>query len=165
MTNEIGEITRCYTVKFRRQSKHSAARLWRAITDPDEVSVWMGAPTKVDLRVGGDYVVDFHDGGDGGLDGIIVRVEQDRRLAYVWGWSYAEFELRDTDDGCSYTFVQNGLADRGEDEEGLAAGWHEFFDRLDDHLDGIGRTKEEHTERWLALKPAYRAQLDTVLRG
>lgn len=167
MKEDIGEVTKCYTVKFRRKSKHSAARLWRAITDPEEVGAWMGAPTKIDLRVGGDYLVDFHGNGEDGLDGIIARVEPERRLGYLWGWSYAEFEIEDGEDGCSYVFLQNGLADRGvdADEEGLAAGWHEFFDRLDDHLDGVSRTKEAHTARWHALKPAYREQLDAVIRG
>ena len=165
MSEDIGRITRCYTVTFHRRSKHSAARLWRAITDPDEVAAWMGAPAKIDLRVGGDYFVDFHGNGEDGLDGIIVRVENERKLGYLWGWSYAEWNIEDGDDGCRYTFLQNGLADRGEDEEGLPAGWHEFFERLDDHLDGVSRSDEEHSARWQALKPAYREQLDAVIRN
>lgn len=165
MSDDIGVITQCYTVKFERRSKHSASRLWRAITDPDEVQAWMGAPATIDLHVGGDYFVDFHGNGEDGLDGILVRIERERKLGYVWGWSYAEWEIADTEDGCRYTFVQNGLADRGEDEEGLPAGWHEFFDRLDDHLDGVSRTKDEHTARWHALKTPYRKQLDEVVRG
>lgn len=165
MTDDIGTITKCYTVTFKRTSKHSAARLWRAITDPDEVTRWMGYPSKVDLRAGGDYVVEFG-GHDGALDGIIVRVEDGKRLGYVWGWSYCEWVVEDGDDGCTYTFVQNGLTDRGvdADEEGLPAGWHEFFDRLDRHLDGVYLAEEEHTARWHALKPAYRRQLDEVVR-
>ncbi len=165
MTDDIGEITKCYTVIFKRTSKHRAARFWRAITEPDEIEKWMGGPSKVDLRVGGEWIVDFG-GDDGTLDGIIVRAEDEKQLGYVWGWSYCEWVIEDGEDGCTYTFVQNGLADRGEDadEEGLPAGWHEFFDRLDDHLDGITRSEEEHTARWHALKPPYRAQLDALIR-
>ncbi len=167
MTENIGVITKCYTVKFERTSRHSASRLWNAITSADEVASWMGAPAEIDLRVGGKYFVDFHGTGDDGLDGILVRIEEERKLGYVWGWSYAEWVIEDDGDGCRYTFVQNGLADRGEDadEEGLPAGWHEFFDRLDNQLDGVSRTQDEHTARWHALKPAYRIQLDTVIRG
>ena len=166
MNDDIGDITKCYTVTFNRHSKHSAARLWRAITEPDELTAWMGFPSKVDLRPGGDYVVDFG-GDDGVLDGIIVRVEDEKKLGYVWGWSYVEWVI--TDDGpqgCSYTFVQNGLTDRGvdADEEGLPAGWHGFLDQLDWHLDGKPWTKEEGEAVWYAHKPAYRAQLDAVIR-
>lgn len=160
---DIGQITKCYTVTYHRESSHAAERLWEAITDPDQVARWMGAPAKIDLRVGGSYEVDFH-GDEHGLDGIIVRIQPHRCLGYVWGWSYVEFAIEPLDAGCRYTFVQNGLADRGEGEEGLPAGWHEFFERLDDHLDGTLRTEAEHFERWNALKPAYRAQLDAVIR-
>jgi uncharacterized protein YndB with AHSA1/START domain len=163
MTDDIGTITKCYTVIYERRSKHSAARLWRAITEPDEVEKWMGGPAKVDLRPGGEWVVDFT-GEDGVLDGVIVRVEHERQLGYVWGWSYVEWVITDGEDGCTYTFVQNGLADRGEDEEGLPAGWHEFFDRLDNHLEGVYLTADEHKARWIELKPAYRKQLDAVIR-
>lgn len=162
MSSDLGEITKCYTVTFKRSSKHPAERLWSAITEPDEIAKWMGSPARVDLRVGGDYVVDFEGEDEGSLDGIIVRVETRSRLAYVWGWSYVEWNIEDGPAGCSYTFVQNGLADRGEDEEGLAAGWHSFFDQLDDHLDGIYISKEEEKQRWEGLKPSYREQLDAI---
>lgn len=107
MTDDIGTISKCYTVTYHRASKHSAERLWHAITDPDEIAAWMGAPAKVDLRAGGAYIVDFHNDGKG-LDGVIVRVEDRVRLGYVWGWSYVEWEIEPTDAGCRYTFVQNG---------------------------------------------------------
>jgi uncharacterized protein YndB with AHSA1/START domain len=169
MSDEIGVITKCYTVTFERTSKHSASRLWTAITNPDQVASWMGAPAKVDLRVGGRYLIDFHgnEDDDDRLDGIIVRVEHERKLGYLWGWSYAEWVIEDDGDGCRYTFVHNGLTDRGEDadEEGLPAGWHGFLDRLHEHLDGVSRTEAQHTARWHALKPAYRRQLDELIRG
>ena len=41
----LGEITPCYTMRFERASKHPAKRLWRAITDPAEVTQWMGMPS------------------------------------------------------------------------------------------------------------------------
>jgi len=164
MTGEFGEITKCYTVTFNRTSKHSADRFWRAITEPDEIAKWMGGPARVDLRPGGDWFVDFPDDADGDLAGVIVRVEHGRVLTYVWGLSVVEWTISDGEDGCTYTFVQTGLADRGEDEEGLPAGWHEFFDRLDRHLDGVYLTDDEHEANWQALKPPYRAQLEAVIR-
>jgi uncharacterized protein YndB with AHSA1/START domain len=166
MSEDLGVITRCYTVTFERRSRYSPSRLWRAITSPDEVAAWMSGPAKIDLRVGGEYVVDFHGDGKDGLDGLVVRVEAERKLGYVWGWSYHEWVIEEDGDGCRYTFVHNGQADRGEDadEEGLPAGWHVFFDGLDDHLDGVVRTEAEHRARWHALKPAYRRQLDAIVR-
>lgn len=163
MSENIGVISKCYTVTYKRESKHSVERLWQAITDPAELGSWMGGAATVDLRVGGRYEIDFA-GEDGVLDGILVRVEDARRLGYVWGWSYVEWFIEPAADGCRYTFVQNGLADRGEDEEGLPAGWHEFFERLDDHLAGAKRSETEHKARWMELKPAYRTQIETIIR-
>ena len=37
MSEDIGVITKCYTVTFERTSKHAASRLWGAITNPDDV--------------------------------------------------------------------------------------------------------------------------------
>ena len=63
--NELGEITRCYSLRYERRSKHSPERLWRALTDQSELSRWMSYPARVDLRVGGDYAVDFSRTGEG----------------------------------------------------------------------------------------------------
>jgi uncharacterized protein YndB with AHSA1/START domain len=160
--NDIGEITLCYTVRFRRRSRHSAARLWRAITEPEEVSRWMGGPARVDLRPGGDWYIDFSATNQGALDGIIIGFERERRLTYAWGWSVVEWLITPEAEGCSYTFVHNGLADRGEDEEGLPAGWHSFVDVLDAYLDGQTVSREDEQANWLRLKPAYREQLDRL---
>ena len=87
-----------------------------------------------------------------------------RILTFAWDLSVVEWTIADAPDGCTYTFVQTGLADRGEDEEGLPAGWHEFFDTLDRHLDGVYLTDDEQRANWEALKPPYRAQLEAVIR-
>jgi uncharacterized protein YndB with AHSA1/START domain len=165
MSGELGEISLCYTVTFDRTSKYSAKRLWSAVTDPLEIGEWMGYPARVDLRVGGDWYVDFSGTNDGALTGVIVRVEPEHTLAYVWGLSVVEWTLTDAPGGCSYRFVQAGLPDRGvgADEEGLPAGWHDFIDQLDRHLDGIHLTSAQRHANWLDLKPAYREQLDRVL--
>ena len=59
VVKELGEITRCYSLRYERRSKHPPERLWRAITDPGELSRWMSYPARVELRIGGDYFVDF----------------------------------------------------------------------------------------------------------
>jgi uncharacterized protein YndB with AHSA1/START domain len=164
MNDELGTITLCYTITFDRTSKHPAKRLWRAFTEPAEISKWMDYPARVDLRPGGDYFIDFSRTHQGALDGVIVRVEPERRFSYLWGWSLCEWTLEDMPgNGCRYRFVQNGLADRGDGEEGLAAGWHEFFDRFDLHLDGRYIGEAEQKSRWEGLQPRYLERLDRVL--
>lgn len=168
MIEDLGTITPCYTMTFERTSKHSAARMWRALTEPDEVGNWMEGPATIDLRVGGTWRIDFshhHQGGEGEmLDGVIIRVEPERILAYSWGLSVVQWTITDADDGCTYTFVHTGCADRGEDEEGLPAGWHGFLDQLDKHLDGEKLAIDEAEAQWYALKPSYLKQLESAIR-
>ncbi|MEX2395026.1 MAG: SRPBCC domain-containing protein [Actinomycetota bacterium] len=161
-TDVLGEITACYRLHYERRSKHSAARLWRALTEPDEVGVWMEHPAHIDLRVGGTWKIDFDVAEDNYLAGIIIGVEHERRLAYAWGLSVCEWTITERDDGCVYTFVQNGLSDRGEGEEGLAAGWHGFFDQLDMHLDGVAFTREEQEADWKRMHAPYLEKLNAV---
>jgi uncharacterized protein YndB with AHSA1/START domain len=171
MTDELGEITSCYTITFRRSSKHSAARLWRALTSADEVAAWMEAPAKIDLRVGGTFTV-FAEGKHV-EECVIVQLEPERVLAYVWGmnrpeaWgnrmSVVRWVIEEGEGGCTYTFVHNGCADRGDGEEGLAAGWHGFLDQLDAHLDGETWTKDEAEARWHALHVPYKERLERAI--
>ena len=165
MTDRLGTIERCYTVRFERESKHSAARLWKALTDADEVSAWMDYPASIDLRPGGRWYVDFSKTDEGDLDGIVVRAEPERLLTYLWGLSVCEWTIAPATAGCTYTFVQAGLALRDiDDEEGLAAGWHVFFDQLDLHLDGQPIIRADQMAKWNELKPPYRERLDAALR-
>ncbi len=161
--SELGTITRCYTVSFDRSSHHPVSRLWRAITDPEEVARWMDYPAKIDLRVGGAYHVDFGRTGEGELDGVIVRIDPERALALVWGLSVLEWRLEARDDGCRYRFTHHGQTPRDlPDEAGLPAGWHAFLDDLERHLGGAppdpaGRANAR------ALMPSYRRRIEAAL--
>jgi uncharacterized protein YndB with AHSA1/START domain len=121
----------------------------------------MGYPARVDLRPGGEYTIDFNATHPGDtLDGIVVRVEPQRRLQYVWGSSVVDWMLAPEGDGCRYTFIHSGLALRDvPDEEGLAAGWHDFLESLDDYLGGGSRDSAAGRRRWEELKPKYRGLL------
>ncbi len=159
--SDLGEIERCYTMRFKRTSKHSVARLWRAITEPDQVSGWMELPAKIDLRVGGDYYVEFPDG-KGQLDGVIVRFETERSIAYVWGTSVVEWMLEADGNGCRFEFVHHCQSPgQVDDEAGIVSGWHAWLEDLDTYLDG-GKI-EQGSDRWAERMEAYRAELASVL--
>jgi uncharacterized protein YndB with AHSA1/START domain len=160
---EIARITPCYTIAFDRRSGHPAKRLWSAITDAAEISRWMDYPAHVELRPGGDYRIDFSRTDDGALDGVIVRVEPERLLTYVWGLSVCEWKLADmAGGGCTFQFVHHGQVDSGDGEEGLAAGWHEFLDRLDLHLNGRYIPVDQQKAAWERLKPFDRLAVDGI---
>ncbi len=162
--SDLGNISVCYAATFDRRSGHSPARLWRAITDPEEVARWMGYPARIDLRIGGDYFVDFERTGDGGLDGVITRIEPEHLLWFSWGLSMICWELDADGDGCRYRFVHYGQEPRDiPDEEGLAAGWHAWLEDLESYLEGGEPTHELGSLRLIELKQQYRPLLEEAL--
>lgn len=162
--HDLADISTCYTLTWRWESRHSRERVWRAITDPAEVSAWMGYPAEVDLRVGGRFFADFASTGEGSMDGIIVELAPEGILAYAWGMSIVRWELAPAGGGSHITFVHHGLT--RSRAEGLGAGWHEFLEQLRDHLDGaaagghVGRSR-----RHRALLDSYAEHARGVLGG
>jgi uncharacterized protein YndB with AHSA1/START domain len=165
MNNGIGEISLCYTVTFERKSKHSAKRLWAAITDAREVGQWMNLPRPrrpaSGRRVEHRFPRNERRRAPRHHRACGPGTHTDVRL----GLSVVEWTLEDQPHGCNYRFVHAGLADRGvdADEEGLPAGWHDFLDQFDHHLDGAHLTAKDRTANWKRLKPMYRERLDRVL--
>jgi uncharacterized protein YndB with AHSA1/START domain len=165
--SDAGDITPCWTITFHRRSRHSAHRLWAAITDPDEVSAWMTYPARIDLRVGGDYHIDFSRTDEGALDGVIVRVEPERTVAFVWGRSVLEWVIEPDGAGCRYAIVHHGQKPPSErdgyTDEGLAAGWHSWIDALGAHLDGVASTAEALSAHE-TLQASYRERFAALFR-
>jgi uncharacterized protein YndB with AHSA1/START domain len=161
--SDPGTVTACYSLSFTRLSRHPAERLWRAITDPDEITRWTDYPARVDLRPGGAWNIDFGRTDEGDLAGVVVRVVTGRELAYVWGRSVIEWMITPRAGGCEYRFVHHGIERRGIDgEEGLAAGWHGFLDQLDAYLDGTPLDRRQQRLGWTALRQSYRDALCSV---
>jgi uncharacterized protein YndB with AHSA1/START domain len=165
MNDELGEISVCYSVKYVRRSRHPVARLWRAITDSNEVSAWMGYPTSIDLRPGGVFAMDFRKTDGSVMDCVIFRVEPEEVLAYAWERSVCEWTVEPDGEGSRYTFIQNGLPDRGDGEEELVAGWQGFFDQLDEYLDGVPLDVQKHEATWERRKEPYRDLLAAAFPG
>ena len=163
--NELGEITPCWTVTFRRASGQPPARVWAALTEPDQIARWWRHPARVDLRVGGAYRVDFGDGG--GLDGVIVRLQPEQCLAYVWGRAVVEWTLEPAGAGCRYTFRHHGQEPAPEGagwtDAGLAAGYHAGLDALARLLDGDAAAAAPR-DPWARLAARYRSPIEAVLR-
>src|SRR5688500_18673162 len=44
-----------HTVRYVREWQHSVERVWRAVTEADEVARWFIGPVEIDLRLGGAY--------------------------------------------------------------------------------------------------------------
>lgn len=140
---EMGEILDGHTLRFVRVVKHPPERVWRAITDRQELEAWMRyAVPLFEAREGGRV----HFFGETektapGIDGKIFIFDPPRTLAYSFydprnpdqvetgqrTWE-VRWDLEPFDGGCRITFIHRYLP--GAVLWGLGEGWHGFLDQL-----------------------------------
>jgi uncharacterized protein YndB with AHSA1/START domain len=129
--------------------EHPIDRVWRAITDPDEIARWFpNESASLDVRPGGtgDFVWN--------LEGKEVRTEVhvhevDEPHRFVWSWGHepsatdqpvttVEFELTARDDGGTTLLVrESGFLD-DKHRTGNTEGWGEELGELVAYLDSAG---------------------------
>jgi uncharacterized protein YndB with AHSA1/START domain len=132
-------------LRIERRLKHSPQRVWRAVTEPDELSQWYPfRALAVEPRVGGR--IHFDVGPAGKIDAVITEHEPPRMFAFRVaageitpggheGDNLIQIELRpEPGDGCllifTHTFVDLPAA------ASYAAGWQTCLDALALVLDG-----------------------------
>jgi uncharacterized protein YndB with AHSA1/START domain len=118
--------------------------VWRAWTDPGELSQWFGYGANVELRPGGPYEIlflrDNAPGLQGGEGNVIQSYEPHRFLAFTWNapptfgplrdertWVRIDFD--DTPTGTQVTLIHYGWR-AGPDWDGV----YDYFDRAWDHV-------------------------------
>jgi len=94
------------TVEVRRVINAPIEKVFRAWTEPDQLSKWLGgnavAGVRVDqdVRVGGSYRVDFDyagcEGRSGFMTGTYKEVVPNKKLVFTWTNSSDEFPAKDT---------------------------------------------------------------------
>ena len=160
-------------LRFERRLRHRPERVWRALTDPDELFAWHPTPARLEPHAGG--AITYLEGGDvpDMGTGEITEYDPPRALAHTWGDDHLRWELRPDDDGCllvlTHTFDDRFKAARD------AAGWHLCIDALAASLDGgetpLGRAfaarrevdgprPEGPPEEWGELNRAYQERFE-----
>ncbi len=133
MLGELEQIGNGWQLKFRRELAHPPARVWKALTEPDELRKWFPDEIVVgDCRVGSR--LEFKHEGELVFDGEVLAFEPQRLIEIRWGTDRVRFELEPHRSGTVLTLIDT------IDEVGKAArdgaGWHVCLDALEDALDG-----------------------------
>jgi uncharacterized protein YndB with AHSA1/START domain len=131
---------------FERHFDHSVDRVWRALTEPDELSRWFVAPIEWGPEVGERFE-------SYGQSGEVTELDPPHVLGYAWGGERFRFELRPEGHGSLLDFTHVF------DERALgaqhAAGWETYFKRLDAHLAGDFLSAEEAHEGVAEIHERY----------
>jgi hypothetical protein len=119
------------TLRLQRRYAHPPERVWRAITDPDELAHWF--PQSEPLHV--------------------LERDEPRLLRGTWYGDELRFDLRADGDGCvlsfSHTFAEREKAARD------AAGWDSCFVRFAALLDGAPIGDAESLRSWPETHERY----------
>ena len=138
-----------WRLRFTRRLGHAPEKIWRALTEPEELQAWFPQRIVGDWSVGAPlrFVSEFGD-----FEGEVMAFEPPSLLEFRWGTDTIRLEV--APDGQSSiltlidTFDELGKAARD------AAGWHECLDALEHAL---ARTTPAWApgERWHAVHGAY----------
>jgi Activator of Hsp90 ATPase homolog 1-like protein len=120
------------TLRFERRLAYPPERVWRALTDPDELSRWFPSEEEP-------------------LD--VSDREEPRLLAGTWYGDELRFELRPDGEGCILVFTHS-FADR-ETAARTAAGWDGCFARLEALLAGQPMSERDALEAWPEVHERY----------
>jgi uncharacterized protein YndB with AHSA1/START domain len=133
-------------LRFERRLAHPVERVWRAVTDPDELARWFVASVPWTPAAGETFTA-MEQAGE------ITEVTLPRRIAWTWGGEAFSFDVAPDGDGCRLVFV-HVFGDRSLGAQ-HAAGWEAYFARLDAHLRGEFLSEQEAHEREPELHEQY----------
>jgi uncharacterized protein YndB with AHSA1/START domain len=119
-------------------------RVFRALTNADELARWWVSSAETDPRTGGDYVLrfEFEDAArNHTFSGRYEQVDDNERVRYPWngefGETTVEFALRPGDGGTELRLLHFGWSDEAnEDRQMYDQGWRFFLDNLERYLTG-----------------------------
>ena len=138
-------------VVFERWFEAPQERVWRALTDPEELAGWL-ARAEIDLRVGGSVVLKFEEGDE---RGTITQLQELEVLAYTWNEgktdSLVRFELEP--DGSGTLLTLRHTFEGEVDLSSYGGGWHHHLEQLIAQM--AGTTSAWDSNRYRELKREY----------
>jgi uncharacterized protein YndB with AHSA1/START domain len=148
------------TLSFERRLSQPVNRVWRAITEPDELRHWFPSAVQADLRLGGAMQFTFEGhtlpGGSHSMPGEITELDPPQVFGFYWGEDHLRFELEPVDGDAACTLrltVQLATRDKAARD---AAGWHVCLNRLERLTEGEdGPAASDVSTDWRALYEEY----------
>jgi uncharacterized protein YndB with AHSA1/START domain len=145
-------------VRFERIYDHPVARVWAAVTDPDEMRHWFPSPEiEYDARTGGSITVSGDPYSPTPKSSRVLVWEPPHRFAFEWEDDELHLTLSEHARGCRLELV-NILSTPGAGARN-AAGWEMCLDLLDQVVAGSrhGSASDAGMEEFLPVLEKYKA--------
>jgi uncharacterized protein YndB with AHSA1/START domain len=131
------------TIEITKQIDAPRDRVFRALTDAEELGRWFASSAESQPRTGGEYVLRFRFEDESRDHTYAGRYEQvtPERVRYPWngrfGETTVEFVLKPSGSGTELTLVHAGWTAEAEEARQLhEEGWGFFLDNLERYVTG-----------------------------
>jgi uncharacterized protein YndB with AHSA1/START domain len=142
-------------LEYQRRYNYSPERVWRALTEPQELAAWFPSTIDGERAAGAALTFRFEHVQVDPMHGEMVGFDPPSLLEFTWGPDRLRFELEHDGDGTLMTFTVT------LDELGKAtrdgAGWHQSLQGLERVLAG-DHTRGYDPDQWRSLRDAYAEQ-------
>lgn len=129
------------TIEITKQIDAAPEKVFRALTDADELVRWFPSSAESDPRTGGEYVLRFEfedESRNHTYAGQYEDATPNERLRYPWKGQFettVEFKLRQADGGTELTLVHSGWTEEAAESRQMhEQGWTFFLDNLERYL-------------------------------
>ncbi|KOV63925.1 SRPBCC family protein [Streptomyces sp. MMG1121] len=143
-------------VRFTRTYDHPIDRVWRFVTDPDELEQWFPFRAEMELRPGG--TVRFTGPDTPEFTGRMLALAPPRHLSFEWGGSVLRFDLEALDDQRT-RFTLTDVLSEADIAARNGAGWEVCLAALDAKARGE-RFEDPHAGVNAPWKEFYAGYLD-----
>jgi uncharacterized protein YndB with AHSA1/START domain len=123
-----------WQLRFTRNLRHPPDRVWRAITEPDQLAQWFPTTIEGERAAGAPLRFSFPDGRWPSFEGEMIAYEPPSLMELRWGPDVLRLELRATAEGTELTLLDS-LEERGKAARD-GAGWHTCLNGLEAALGG-----------------------------
>jgi uncharacterized protein YndB with AHSA1/START domain len=141
-----------WQLRFTRTLSHPQSKVWRAITEPEQLAAWFPTTIEGERSGGSPLQFSFPGGQSDPLEGEMLAFEPESVMELRWGPDIVRLELRPVADGTELTLLDT-LEERGKAARD-GAGWHVCLDALQAALGGDQAAREQ-TGAWNEVHPSY----------
>jgi uncharacterized protein YndB with AHSA1/START domain len=141
-----------WQLRFTRTFPHSREKVWRAITNPDDLARWFPTTIDGDRAAGARLRFTFPQDQALAMDGQMLAFEPESVMELQWGPDVIRIELRPVPGGTELTLLDT-LEARGKAARD-GAGWHVCLDSLEAALRDEP-SRRDQTDNWKQVHSRY----------
>ena len=141
-----------WQLRFTRTLSHPQTKVWRAVTEPDQLAQWFPSTIEGERAAGAPLRFTFPDNAAEPMDGEMLAYDPESLVEFRWGPDVVRIELRPVDEGTELRLLDT-LEERGKAARD-GAGWHACLDALEAALAGDADARSQ-MDVWAEVHPHY----------